>query len=63
MIPAIRVRKAIDESPGEDAPEHEWAEYNLPFALLQGLSDDGEDNLAFLGLGTEIDGEMPDGSA
>ncbi len=55
MIPTIRVRRAIEESPGEEAPEHEWAEYNLPLALLLGLSGDDEDNLAFVGLGTDVD--------
>lgn len=63
MIPTIRVRKAIEESPSQDAPEHEWAEYNLPFALLLGLTGDDEDNLAFLGFSTEVDAEMPDGSS
>ena len=62
MIRMVRVRNAIEESPVEDAPEHEWAEYNLPFALLLGLSGDGEDSLAFVGLGTEADDELPDGS-
>jgi hypothetical protein len=54
MTPTIRARKAIEESPGKEAPEHEWAEYNLPFALLLGLLGDDEDKLAFVGLGTEV---------
>lgn len=58
----VRVRKAIEESPVEDGPEHEWAEYNLPFALLLGLSGEGDDNLAFFGLGTEAADELPDGT-
>jgi hypothetical protein len=62
MIPTIRVRKEIDDNPDEEPAEHEWAEYNLPFALLLGLSVDGEDHLAFVGLGTEVDAELPDGS-
>jgi hypothetical protein len=62
MIPTARVRREIEESAGEEAPEHEWAEYNLPFALLPGLPGD-DDNLAFLGLGTDIDAELPDGSS
>ena len=63
MIRMVRVRKAVEESPSDEASEHEWAEYNLPCALLTGLSGDGEDNLAFVGLGTERDDEPADGSA
>lgn len=62
MIRMVRLRKAVEENPAEEASEHEWAEYNLPFALLTGLSGDGEDNLAFFGLGTERDDEPTDGS-
>lgn len=62
MIQMIRVRRAIEESPADEVPDHEWAEYNLPFAFLPGLSGDDEDNLAFVGLGTECDDEPPDNS-
>jgi hypothetical protein len=62
MSPTAPPRKAIQESPGEDAFEHEWAEFNLPAALLRGLSGDDEDLLAFLGLSTDLDSQLPDGT-
>jgi hypothetical protein len=63
MIPTRHVRRESEDCLGEEGPEHEWAEYNLPFALLLGLSRDDEDNLAFLGLSTEVDAELPEGSS
>ena len=62
MIRMVRVTQGIEESTVEESPEHEWAEYNLPSALLLRLSVDGEDNLAFFGLATEQDNEPPGGS-
>lgn len=62
MSRMIRLRKAIEENPVEESAEHEWAEYNLPFAFLMRLSGDGEDDLAFVGLGTEAADELPDSS-
>jgi hypothetical protein len=59
----LRVRKIIGDSPVNDAAEHEWAEYNLPLALLLGLSGDDEDKQAFLGLAMEPDAELPDDTA
>ncbi len=62
MISIPRVSKAIDESPRDDAPEHEWAEYNLPSALLSTPESGDEDQLAFVGITTEADDELPQGS-
>ena len=53
----------IEESAADEVPDHEWAEYNLPFALLHWLPGDDEDKQAFLGLGMEIDAKLPDSAA
>lgn len=55
MISIPRVRKAIDESPRDDAPEHEWAEYNLPVtpATRPLIEDASSDELAFLGFAVD----------
>ena len=63
MISVIRMRQEPEGDPEEESPEHEWAEYNLPLAMLMGLPADDEDRLAVLGLGTELDAELPEGSA
>jgi hypothetical protein len=63
MIAIIRVRREPEENPDEESPEHEWAEYNLPLAMLMGLAADDEDRLAFLGFSTEVDAELPEGSS
>jgi hypothetical protein len=60
MISIPRVRKAIDDSTHDDAPEHEWAEYNLPSAFLPGPESGDEDQLAFVGIATEGDDELPE---
>ncbi len=48
-----------DDSVEDESPEHEWAEFNLPFALLPG-SPDEDDKLAFVGVGTLADSDPPD---
>lgn len=63
MIATIRVRREPEDNPEEEEwPAHEWAEYNLPLAMLMGVAADEEDRLAFLALGTESDAELPEGS-
>ena len=61
MISISRVRKVIDETPRDDAPEHEWAEYNLPRAFLS--RNDDEDRLAFVSIAIEADDELPEASS
>lgn len=63
MSPILPARKVIEEVTGEDGSEHEWAEFNLPPALLRGLSRGDDDTLAFLGLTPDLDAQLPDGSS
>ena len=64
MSPIPPARKVIEDNPGdEEAPEHEWAEFNLPPALLRGLSRGDDDTLAFLCLTPDLDAQLPDGSS
>jgi len=64
MSPTTPSRKTNnEEGPGEDPAEHEWAEFNLPVALLRKLSGDDEDTLAFLGLSPDLDAQLPDGTS
>ena len=65
-------RRAVPDSgeddkndPPDDLSQHEWAEYNLPAALLSRIAAAAErddDALAFVGLGVELDVEIPEGS-
>lgn len=58
MNPPPKDRSKIYEAVEEESSDHEWAEFNLPFAMLLGLPDE-EDNLAFVGLGTSLDDDPP----
>lgn len=63
MSPIQPARKIVEEVTDEDASEHEWSEFNLPAALLRGLSRGDDDTLAFLGLTPDLDAQLPDGSS
>ncbi len=58
---------AEDEKSGppDDLSGHEWAEYNLPAALLiriAAAAEGDDDAFAFVGLGVDTDVEIPEGS-
>ncbi|HYM99485.1 MAG TPA: hypothetical protein VET25_07055 [Aestuariivirgaceae bacterium] len=65
-------RRAVADSSEDDTidfpeylSEHEWAEYNLPAALLikiAAAAERDDDALAFVGLGVDTDVEIPQGS-
>lgn len=64
-------RRAVADSSEDkiDLPEyfseHEWAEYNLPAALLiriAAAAERDDDALAFVSLGVDTDVEIPQGS-
>jgi hypothetical protein len=72
MHSMIMLRPAVPDSakddkgdPPDDLSGHEWAEYNLPAALLIRIAaavEGDDDAFAFVGLGVEPDVEIPEGS-
>jgi hypothetical protein len=72
MHSMIMFRRVVPDSaedeksdPPDDLTEHEWAEYNLPAALLiriAAAAERDDDALAFVGLGVDTDVEIPEGS-
>jgi hypothetical protein len=43
-------------APPDDEPDYQWAEYNLPAAMLDGIASvDDEDKLAFVCFGIDFE--------
>jgi hypothetical protein len=50
-------------APPDDEPDYQWAEYNLPAAMLDGIASvDDEDKLAFVCFSIDSDTAVPEGS-
>jgi len=70
LVPALSGNDDMTSSPRDsivdppdDEPDYQWAEYNLPAAMLDGIASvDGEDRLAFVCFSIDSDMAVPEGS-
>ena len=70
LVPALSGNDDMTSSPRDpivdppdDEPDYQWAECNLPAAMLDGIASvDDEDKLAFVCFSIDSDMAVPEGS-